>query len=153
MEEVELPEQVRSACIGLMHELGLVFGYIDLIVTKDQEYVFLEVNQMGQFLWVEEANPNIPLLDAFCQFLMAGHVDFAYDRSRQKFTLEEFQSASHELTEIDEHHHHQHKASDLRFHEVNKTFEKIIKEYLITHKAPRSLRPAPGKACTRRRHW
>ncbi|MFM7754742.1 MAG: TMEM175 family protein [Cyanobium sp.] len=29
----------------------------------------------------------------------------------------------------------------------------LTKTILITHKAPQPLRTAPGKACTRRRHW
>jgi hypothetical protein len=32
--------------------LGLAFGCIDLIVTPEGEHIFLEVNEMGQFLWV-----------------------------------------------------------------------------------------------------
>lgn len=53
-----------------MANLGLVFGCIDIIVTLNGEYCFLEVNEMGQFLWIERANPEIRILDAFCDFLL-----------------------------------------------------------------------------------
>lgn len=32
-----------------MRKLGIIFGCFDFIVTPDEEYVFLEVNPMGQF--------------------------------------------------------------------------------------------------------
>ncbi|HEU4411803.1 MAG TPA: hypothetical protein VFS43_41570 [Polyangiaceae bacterium] len=67
---VELPPAVARRCLELLRRLGLVFGCIDLIVTPEGEYVFLEVNQMGQFLWVEIACPAMPMLQTFCEFLV-----------------------------------------------------------------------------------
>jgi glutathione synthase/RimK-type ligase-like ATP-grasp enzyme len=66
----ELPAQVQQQCRALLRRLGLVFGCIDLIVTPSGDHVFLEINQMGQFLWVEEMCPQIPLLQMFCEFLV-----------------------------------------------------------------------------------
>ena len=37
-----------------MRRLGLVYGAIDLRLTGDGRYVFLEINPAGQFLYVEE---------------------------------------------------------------------------------------------------
>jgi hypothetical protein len=67
---VELPRRIEQLCIALLKRMGLAFGCIDLIVTPDDEYVFLEVNEMGQFLWVEEGEPAFPLLRAFTTFLV-----------------------------------------------------------------------------------
>lgn len=64
-----------------MEELGIVFGCFDFIVTPQGDYVFLEVNEMGQFLFVEEWT-GMPLLDAFCSFLTAGNVDYPWDPER-----------------------------------------------------------------------
>ena len=36
-----------------MRRLGLAYGAIDLRVTSEGEYVFLEVNPSGQYLFVE----------------------------------------------------------------------------------------------------
>ena len=58
-----------------MRMLGLAFGCIDLIVTPQGEYVFLEVNEMGQFLWVEQREPACPLLRAFATLLIEGRLD------------------------------------------------------------------------------
>ena len=52
-EAVELPKKVRAKIHALMKGLGLVYGAIDLIVTPDQRYVFLEVNPSGAYMWVE----------------------------------------------------------------------------------------------------
>lgn len=67
---VALPPSVQARCIALMKKLGLAFGCIDLIVTPEGEHVFLEVNEMGQFLWVEAREPSFPLLRAFATLLV-----------------------------------------------------------------------------------
>jgi glutathione synthase/RimK-type ligase-like ATP-grasp enzyme len=69
---VELPRDVEERCLALMRRLGLAFGCIDLIVTPKGEHVFLEVNEMGQFLWVEMREPASPLLRAFATLLAEG---------------------------------------------------------------------------------
>lgn len=76
MQPVTLPPAIEARCLALLDRLGLVFGCIDLIVTPAGEHVFLEVNQMGQFLWLEELLPELPLLDAFCAMLEQARPDF-----------------------------------------------------------------------------
>ncbi|WKC46934.1 hypothetical protein [Pseudomonas veronii] len=48
-----LPARVQELIMLLMRELGLVFGCFDLILTPEGEYIFLEVNPNGQWLWIE----------------------------------------------------------------------------------------------------
>lgn len=74
--EVELPQTVKNRIILLMKELGIVFGCFDFIVTPNDELVFLEVNEQGQFLWVEELLPELCYLDVFCEFLINKHFNF-----------------------------------------------------------------------------
>ncbi|MDC8758167.1 hypothetical protein [Janthinobacterium fluminis] len=71
-----LPAQIRGQCIALMERLGIVFGCFDFMVTEDDEFVFLEVNEMGQFLWMEEDDPQFPLLDTFVKFLESRNPQF-----------------------------------------------------------------------------
>ena len=52
-----------------------------MIVTPGGDYVFLEVNEMGAFLWIEEKVEDLGLLDAFCEFLLQGTVDFRWRKS------------------------------------------------------------------------
>jgi len=67
----ELPRPVEERCIAFLRHMGLAFGRIDLVVTPEDEHVFLEVNEMGQLLWVEAGEPAFPLLRAFSTFLVA----------------------------------------------------------------------------------
>jgi glutathione synthase/RimK-type ligase-like ATP-grasp enzyme len=69
VDRIEIPTDVRDACVRLLRSLDLAFGCIDMIVTPENNWVFLEINQMGQFLWVEEINPDVPMLDLFIQLL------------------------------------------------------------------------------------
>lgn len=50
---VELPDKVNTKILNLMKSLKLDFGAIDLILTHDDEYYFLEVNPEGQWGWIE----------------------------------------------------------------------------------------------------
>lgn len=49
-----LPGNTRECIIRLMNLLRLQTGSIDMIVTKEDEFIFLEVNPVGQFLLIEE---------------------------------------------------------------------------------------------------
>ncbi len=44
-----LPKEIEKKLKKLMQKLGLNTGSIDMVVTKDNRYVFLEVNPVGQF--------------------------------------------------------------------------------------------------------
>lgn len=81
MTPFELPHEVASLCIALLRELGLVFGCVDLIATPDGRFVFLEVNQMGQFSFVEQFT-GMPLIDAFAEFLLQRRIDFDWHEER-----------------------------------------------------------------------
>jgi len=54
-EPHQLPSAVEKALRQLMRRLGLEYGAIDLRLTPNGEYVFLEINPAGQFLWIELA--------------------------------------------------------------------------------------------------
>jgi ATP-GRASP peptide maturase of grasp-with-spasm system len=47
-----LPEDIKDKLQLLMNKLNLNTGSIDMIVTPEGDYVFLEVNPTGQFGWV-----------------------------------------------------------------------------------------------------
>lgn len=71
-----LPSKVSNQCISIVNWYGLSFGAIDLIKTPEGEYVFLELNPNGQWLWVEEMTGQ-PLLDSITELLMRGRpVDY-----------------------------------------------------------------------------
>lgn len=49
----ELPQKIKDFCFNLVKRLGLIYGAIDMIVTPNEKYVFLEINPNGQYLWIE----------------------------------------------------------------------------------------------------
>ena len=49
---IDIPNEIVCKLQLLMKELVLESGSIDMIVTPDDKYVFLEVNPVGQFDYV-----------------------------------------------------------------------------------------------------
>jgi glutathione synthase/RimK-type ligase-like ATP-grasp enzyme len=66
-----MPVEMESALRRMMLTLGLNFGAVDMIVTPDNKYVFLEVNPSGQWGWIE-ARAGLPISDEIASFLQAG---------------------------------------------------------------------------------
>jgi ATP-GRASP peptide maturase of grasp-with-spasm system len=50
----KLPNKVKNSILAFTKKAQLNTGSIDIILTKDNEYVFLEVNPVGQFGWVSK---------------------------------------------------------------------------------------------------
>lgn len=49
----ELPPSISDKCVNLVKQFGLLFGAIDLILSPDGTYTFLEINPNGQWVWIE----------------------------------------------------------------------------------------------------
>ena len=79
LRTIAAPDQTVSACRKLLNALGLRFGTFDFAVRETGEWVFLEVNQAGQFLWQEEYCPDTPLLEPFARYLQSASDDFNWD--------------------------------------------------------------------------
>lgn len=86
MEPCALPADLAARCLALLDALGFVFGCLDFVVTPAGEHVFLEVNQAGQFLFLEE-RAGLPMLDMFCEFLRQGRPDFRWAEGAQPVRL------------------------------------------------------------------
>jgi hypothetical protein len=71
-----LPRKIESQCIALVKALNLAFGAIDLILTPEGEYVFLEINPNGQWAWIQQLCPEIPLRETLTDLLIT--CDFNY---------------------------------------------------------------------------
>lgn len=67
-EAFVLPDSVASQCVTFLRRMGLNFGCFDFIVTPSGEYVFLECNPNGQWLWVELA-VGLKISEAIADFL------------------------------------------------------------------------------------
>jgi len=67
----ELPPEVEQRCIRLLQKMGLSYGAIDMILTPDGRYVFIEINPSGQYMWIEQIT-GLPITDAICDLLISG---------------------------------------------------------------------------------
>jgi glutathione synthase/RimK-type ligase-like ATP-grasp enzyme len=65
-----LPTVVEDQVRTLMGHLGLEFGALDFIRTLDDDYIFLEVNPNGQWLWLEDLL-KFPISAAIADWLAA----------------------------------------------------------------------------------
>lgn len=69
-EPGELPAQVAARLEQLVAALGLVYGAVDLIVTPEGRYVFLEVNPNGEWGMLEH-DLGLPIAAALADALVA----------------------------------------------------------------------------------
>jgi len=65
-----LPEHIEAAIRRLMDRFDLNFASLDMIVTPADEFVFLELNPNGQWLWLEE-DLGLPLVASMADLLTA----------------------------------------------------------------------------------
>lgn len=52
---IDCPLRIRRDCSAMLKNYNLVFGAFDYIVTPNNDWIFLELNPNGQWLWLEEA--------------------------------------------------------------------------------------------------
>jgi glutathione synthase/RimK-type ligase-like ATP-grasp enzyme len=67
-ESTEIPNGIAAKCVSLVKALKLSFGAIDMIKTPSGEYVFLEINPNGQWVWIEQ-DTGLPISDSLIKFL------------------------------------------------------------------------------------
>lgn len=90
---VEIPDELRDLCLAYMERVGMLFGCFDFVRTPDGETVFLEVNQAGQFLWLEVLGKGFPMLAAFCRFLASADPGFRWDGDDHGICFADFEAS------------------------------------------------------------
>lgn len=71
MRSCELEKGTQAALVAMFGSLGLVFGCVDLIDTRDGRTVFLEVNPSGQWYGVQ-LRTGLPILASLVDMLVRG---------------------------------------------------------------------------------
>jgi len=94
----DVNEQLSSMLFKYMEAMGLGYAAFDIAVTANDEFIFLESNECGQFLYLEELDPSIPVLDAFCKFLASGDANFRYQYGNRIAILSEFDTGEEATT-------------------------------------------------------
>lgn len=67
----QLPEDIKTKCLLLLQHFNLKFGAIDMVITPTDEFVFLEINPNGQWVWIEQLT-NMPMVDTMSDLLQNG---------------------------------------------------------------------------------
>lgn len=67
-QRFDLPNNIQQHCLDLNRRLGLNFSCIDLVLTTDGDFVFLEINPNGQWAWIESMI-GMPVRDAIIDHL------------------------------------------------------------------------------------
>jgi len=95
---IEIPKRIRDKLIELHSTLGVVFSTADLIVDTEGRWVFLEINEAGNWLWIEGLNSEIPLLDCFARFLISCNPEFDYGSvNAGRLKLADFTAFGHHI--------------------------------------------------------
>jgi glutathione synthase/RimK-type ligase-like ATP-grasp enzyme len=68
-EKVKLPDAIERAAFEIMRRCRLRFGAFDLIERPTGEFVFLEVNPAGNWLWLED-RLDLPISDRIVAALL-----------------------------------------------------------------------------------
>jgi len=54
MEAMELPREISDACVEFLRRFELNYGAMDFCETKDGQFIFIENNNAGQYIWLED---------------------------------------------------------------------------------------------------
>lgn len=68
---IRLPPDLKAKLLMLMSRLGLVYGAFDLIYDTSGRWVFVEVNQGGEFGWIADKT-GLPIYSAMADLLEQG---------------------------------------------------------------------------------
>lgn len=69
IQETTTPEEIHAGILRFMAASGIVFGCFDFAVDKSGQWWFLEVNESGQFLWIDSQLPEASVFQDFLAFL------------------------------------------------------------------------------------
>lgn len=70
-EIFDLPDSIQNFCKKFLSRMKLNFGCFDFIVTPRDQYVFLECNPNGQWLWIEQQT-GMEISKAIAESLIKG---------------------------------------------------------------------------------
>jgi glutathione synthase/RimK-type ligase-like ATP-grasp enzyme len=69
VDAVATPPDVEQAVLAFARQSGIAYGSFDFAVDNQGSWWFLEVNEGGQFLWLDAFNNNLHVQEKFLSFL------------------------------------------------------------------------------------
>ncbi len=64
--KTEIPQEIEHKCIAFLKHFNLNFGCFDLILDRNRNFIFLECNTNGQWMWLEE-EAKLPISNKIAQ--------------------------------------------------------------------------------------
>ena len=58
-ESITLPEAISKLCKMIVSHFNLKYAAIDLVLSKEEKYYFLELNPNGQWAWIEQLTEHL----------------------------------------------------------------------------------------------
>jgi hypothetical protein len=69
----KFPKEIEQKIFSLHERLGLIYSSFDFIRTPAGEYVFLETNPFGQWLWIEDLT-GLEISKGIAEYLASSHL-------------------------------------------------------------------------------
>lgn len=67
-EIINIPKEIETKCLKIVRHFGLNFSSMDIIVSEDGKYYFLDLNPNGQWGWLDE-KLNLGISQKILEFL------------------------------------------------------------------------------------
>ena len=71
VEIIATPPDVEKGILEFARQAKICFGSVDFAVDNNGQWWFLEINEQGQFLWLDQFNAQARTLEKFCAFITA----------------------------------------------------------------------------------
>lgn len=69
VEIISTPPAVEKSVLEFARRSGACFGSLDFAIDDQGEWWFLEINEQGQFLWLDDFNPRVTMMQKFLAFV------------------------------------------------------------------------------------
>ena len=69
VEIIKTPPAVEKGVLEFARRSGVCFGSLDFAIDNKGEWWFLEINEQGQFLWLDDFNSKVNMMQKFLAFI------------------------------------------------------------------------------------
>src|SRR5205814_4148689 len=73
-ESISVPSSLKRKLARFIRSMTINFASADFALTAEGEFVFLDLNPNGQWLFLEESSPETQVGPKFCSFFTSGRV-------------------------------------------------------------------------------
>ena len=71
VEPIATPPEVEKSVLAFAARSGIAYGSLDFAIDNQDRWWFLEINEGGQFLWLDATNSGLHVQEKFLAFLTA----------------------------------------------------------------------------------